>query len=174
MITMATLEKGDTPESLAQKESNYVSTGFAFLGLLSTGLARPKSINIFDELNAMPETTPAQILAKKQRARELKNLDIAQAKRGNSWLAHAIPAVLASIAGTSLAIRHEDPWIGLKSFALTVIVTEIRIGLRPEFSESSTSERAGVFSSPLIDTLSVVPYYPNDGAGQGLSLVGRF
>ena len=168
-ITRSVMEDGSTPESLANKESNYVSTGFIFLGLLSTGIARPKSINAFDELNAMPSDTVAQMDERARRSAELRRSDVLQAKRNNSWLAHTIPVVLASIAGTTLAIRHDDPWLGLSSFASTVIVTEIRIWLRPEFATVSSNEDRS--QAPLI---SIAPYFTEDGLGQGLALMGRF
>ena len=172
-LSLALQESGDSPDSLATKEGYYMSLGLIGLGLLSTGIQRPKSMNALDELDAMPRRTPEERAQVNARALELKQQDKKQAQRGNSWLAHTLTVAVASIAGTTLWLRHEDPWLGLRSFASAVLVTELRMWMRPEFS--SEPERAQHSTSTnILKSLTMFPYSLEEGQHQGFALGGRF
>ena len=172
-LSLALQEFGDTPDYLATKEGYYMSLGLIGLGLLSTGIQRPKSMNALDELDAMPRRTPEERAQVNARALELKQQDKKQAQRGNSWLAHTLTVTVASIAGTTLWLRHEDPWLGLRSFASAILVTELRMWMRPEFPENDEHEHQ-VTASQILKSLTLFPYSLEEGEHQGFALGGRF
>ena len=172
-LSLALQESGNSPNSLATMEGYSMSLGLIGLGLVSTAIQRPKSMHALDELNAMPRRTPEERAQVKARALELKQEDRKQAQRGNSWIAHTLTVAVASMAGTFLWLRHDDPFLGLRSFASAVLVTELRMLMRPEFS--SEPERAQHSTSTnILKFLTVFPYSLEEGQHQGFALGGRF
>jgi len=161
------------PDAKGRREANYLATGLAAVGFLSTVLQAPVARNAMDELDQMPSDTPKDRVARQQRALALRDADIAKAKRTRSWINHGVATVLGLGGGLTLALRHDDWWLGARSALGTILVTELRIWTRPDYDDLNADQEASA-AMGLLNSIAISPWGPIGEHAEGVMLGGRF
>jgi hypothetical protein len=121
----------DEPDESEERHDAVVNAAASFAGLAGTLAFPMKTHTAAQTLNAMPEATEAQKLAKLQQAETLLRESARREALGRSWQAHAFGAAVSALAGVAVACDEGRGGDGLVMFATNLLVSEIQIFTTP-------------------------------------------